>query len=432
VGNGKVLASSLAGVEIREDNILLVNGKPFFPIGLYRLPPFTFSELNQAGFNTVRYPVFEQSLNEANRYNIKLIGGVFYPPPKDLAGDEWELLHRGTGLSAKDRDSYREKIYRQRLKVENHPALLVRYIADEPAWTGQPLKPLLEAYRLTRKLDPYHPIWMNHAIKNTVKTLAEYNEACDITSVDVYPVPTLGYLLRDRGISWVGKYTVRMRRTVDDRKPVWMILQGFSPANLSGSSTVLEAVPSFAQSRFMAYDAIVHGATGLIWWGTHSIPEGSESRDMLRKIASELRDISTILVSPTTNPATVEIEPEEDIAFLEKEYKGESYLFCVNTGKKRLSVRFKTPFKNRTIKVLFEKRQLLSRNGLFVDSFKANDVHIYTTADVLPPPLVPIVSSSEGGEKVYTELPYEKIGKEWVNYKWKAGWMWLCPKEDFA
>ncbi|OHB79623.1 MAG: hypothetical protein A2Z25_03485 [Planctomycetes bacterium RBG_16_55_9] len=72
------------------------------------------------------------------------------------------------------------------------------------------------------------------------------------------------------------------------------------------------AYPSFDESRFMAYDAIVHGARGILYWGSHYL-KSSEFRQSLYALTSELAALQPFLVAeddPQARLALVELEPD--------------------------------------------------------------------------------------------------------------------------
>jgi hypothetical protein len=84
-------------------------------------------------------------------------------------------------------------------------------------------------------------------------------------------------------------------------KPVWMVLQGagwvdfnglFGPKNPDGQR------PTFQESRFMAYDAIVRGARGILYWGTHYVPKDAAMWKDLMKVVRELADLQPVLSAP--------------------------------------------------------------------------------------------------------------------------------------
>ncbi len=161
---------------------------------------------------------------------------------------------------------------------------------------------MVQGYRKLRQMDADHPVWMNHAPRNQVAQLAAFNEGADIVGCDIYPVPfspQVGHSdLAERSLAAVGAYTARMQQAAPG-KPVWMVLQGFGWADLRKNPT--EEVrkdlrrPTLQESRFMAYDAIVRGARGILYWGTSYIEKDSQLWKDLLTLARELRSMQPVI-----------------------------------------------------------------------------------------------------------------------------------------
>ena len=164
----------------------------------------------------------------------------------------------------------------------------------------------LEAgYRLMKRVDPTHIVWMNHAPRNSVEDLALFNRAADAVGCDIYPVPesqnTRHSDLRDRSVSAVGAYTARMQAAAPG-KPVWMVLQG------AGWGDFLDSLddarreemrrPTREETRFMAYDAIARGAQGILYWGTFYVPKDSQFWKELCGVITELHNLEHVLSAP--------------------------------------------------------------------------------------------------------------------------------------
>src|SRR5580765_8317819 len=67
-----------------------------------------------------------------------------------------------------------------------------------------------------------------------------------------------------------------MMRAVAGQKPFWMTLQiAFSGVANQGRTLKF---PTFAEQRFMAWEAIINGARGLTWFGG-GLPETLNERD---------------------------------------------------------------------------------------------------------------------------------------------------------
>ncbi|MGC9065251.1 MAG: hypothetical protein ACP5JO_01300 [Candidatus Ratteibacteria bacterium] len=418
-------------IKIGEDNTIFVNGKPFFPIGLWKLPGINepyLCELKKNGFNLFM-TVYEKEdtfflLNLAEKYNFKVIIGA--------CGNWYKLICQSENISEyleKEKHIIKEEIQ----KYRNHAALFGYFIADEPVWTKTPLNPILFIYQFHKKYDPSHPVYMNHAPRNKIEELAEYNKACDITGADIYPVPAeIGHSdLQDKTVSCVGKYTEKMRASVENKKPVWMTLQGFSWAhfyNLKNEGKY----PTFEEMKFMCYDSIVHGAKGIFFWGTHYIAESSFWKTIFR-ISSEIGSISHILTSKTIFPSQVKIE-NDDIVLLHKVYNGKDYLIAINEKNNKYKVNFQTNFFDSQLQVVFENRAVTLNNGIFSDVFLPYEVHIYTNDDNLPFALFsrPEIYIDKRGIIAKTEFlsnfPIYEGEANWIGYPQK---MYFPGKEVF-
>ena len=93
----------------------------------------------------------------------------------------------------------------------------------------------------------------------------EWKRAGDVASFWAYPVagdrsPSIG------GYAGVGKTVALAVQAVASQKPVWFVAQAFQ----SPIGKFEWRMPDERQARAMAYAALVHGATGLIWFSQDS------------------------------------------------------------------------------------------------------------------------------------------------------------------
>jgi len=132
---------------------------------------------------------------------------------------------------------------------------------------------LVRAYKRLKQVDSSHPVVITQAPVGTVAQLTPYRPAFDITGADIYPVsypPGKHAGRRARDIGIVGAITQKMVQAAGG-KPVWMTLQvawsGVIPSPQHPNN--VPRFPTLQQERFMAYQAIVHGARGLSFFGGH-------------------------------------------------------------------------------------------------------------------------------------------------------------------
>ena len=81
-----------------------------------------------------------------------------------------------------------------------------------------------------------------------------------------------------------------------------MVLQGFSWEMLRkeeerDATKIL--FPTLHQARFMAYNAIIHGANGIVYWGMSYTPQPSEFWTNLKKVTKEVGGLEEVLSAKT-------------------------------------------------------------------------------------------------------------------------------------
>ena len=165
---------------------------------------------------------------------------------------------------------------------------------------------LTRGWEYIRELDKRHAFWQNHAPRNSVADMRYYNRAVHAAGCDIYPVPAnyrTGHSdLRDMSLTSVGAYTDRMRDAAPG-KACWMVLQGFGWRDIQEGAQLKDDPlagrrPTWQETRFMAYDSLLHGANAILYWGTAYIQKDSELwRDILR-VGRELRALEPAIVAP--------------------------------------------------------------------------------------------------------------------------------------
>ena len=259
---GAAPAAASAGnrVTFRDDQTFLVNGKPFFPVGLY----YVFSEiadptgqqlaeLRDLGFNYIFYhgqPKFDE-LDRIAKAGLL----VHYRPPGALHSQL-------DGL---------EEFVRQ---TKSHPAILLWEMDDEPVLNKTSFEDSKRGCELMKRLDPDHPILVNQSPGPTELNhdeLVKWASICHINGFDFYPIPmsrpeSWGVCLVARwsqSIAAMGDIVRDFQRAVPG-KPVLPVLQAFSfdPVKYGHAG-----YPTPEQSRFMAYHVVIRGAKGISYYG---------------------------------------------------------------------------------------------------------------------------------------------------------------------
>jgi hypothetical protein len=237
---------------------------------------------------------------------------------------------------------------------KEHPGLGVWKGADEPAnpLRGKfrlPAAGLVRAYKKLKTLDPGRPLVIIQAPRGTVADLVPYRPAFDITGADIYPIsypPGIHADTANPDITVVGDMTRKMRRAAGT-KPVWMTLQ-IAWSGIAPSQDHPETVPrwpSRKQERFMAYEAIVDGARGLMFFGGHMTevctPDDAASgwnwtfwREVLRPLVRELSspELRPALVAPEDATAVRPKTARTDIEIAVRRGDGFLYVIAVKRG----------------------------------------------------------------------------------------------------
>jgi hypothetical protein len=174
---------------------------------------------------------------------------------------------------------------------------------------------LVRGYERLKQLDPRHPLVIVQAPGSTVAQLTPYRPAFDITGMDVYPVsypPGIHGGAANKTVSVVGDWAQVTRRAAGT-KPFWMTLQiAWSGVVRSRERpAVVPRFPTLQQERFMALQAIVNGARGLVFFGGHltqvCTPEDADAgwnwtfwarvlRPLVRELSSD--DVRPAIVAP--------------------------------------------------------------------------------------------------------------------------------------
>ena len=270
--------------------------------------------------------------------------------------------------------------------------------SDCPAEVDRLSTDIARGCKVIRQLDPSHIVWQNHAPRNSIKSLKEYNKAADAAGCDIYPVPfnpSNGHSdLKDTNLSSVGAYTDRMRAAAPG-KSIWMVLQGFGWRDLKKEGEKEEDPdkgrrPNFYETRFMAYDAIVHGANAILYWGTHYIEKDNSLWRDLMKMARQLHALEPAILGqhPKTIPVAIADETYGSIdgrgprLMLRKAGK-DWVLIAVNEHNQGIAFtvsRLPKEIEGKTLYGLYSEESHVVRKGIIRDGIRGFGVHVYATS----------------------------------------------------
>lgn len=317
------------GAYFNENGFLVIDGKTIFPIGAITpsREPDAWRVYSQSGINMIspETPFLEREFVEyISEYMEKF--GLYW------------FVWNGWGVLDQSDDEMRSRMSAERILMQQHRRF-AGFFADELMWGGAKLNMARRHYKYMLRYLPEYLAWVNHAPRMTgapgekrtsFDQARRFSRSADFISVDIYPVPNHGHNnLPNRTISCVGDYADMARELVWDEKPLWMVLQAFSWADHNDKmARTPETYPSQKQLRFMAWNAITHGAKGIYWYGSECKNVYSPYYRMLAEVNLEIEAVAKLMI-------TGKINYLKDLPFGVSGISGKGYKVYVNENKDR-------------------------------------------------------------------------------------------------
>ena len=364
--------------EVKVDQVnqtLLVDGKPFFPVGMVSLEmdEATLKLYREAGFNTVirwwgmgrAHPISSalETLEEARRNGIYVV-----EHPLSFTAQERKLLYRSPTFPQDFREAVGE-IPEFIRAVRGHPSVIAYYGPDEPhqPWDKSP-ELLEDFYDAVHDLDPHHPVY----ISGSRRIDADWYRIADVLGVHVYWSPVVGVIPAYDYMNHRPNYMARCaeaawRITEPRRQPLLMIPQG---EFYSGSRR-----PHTPQERRLnVYLALIHGAKSILYFAS-PIRHRVTYEDM-KTLSAELNSMAPSLLTRTP-PQRIAVEPApsppEAFPVVQALYKdcpeGGGLLLAANSSPRAVEVRWDLFAVGGMARVtdFFDNRELEVRDGIFSD-----------------------------------------------------------------
>jgi len=364
-------------VTVRDDGVTLLDGQPFFPIGIYSVSKRpannnsyddAFKELRGAGFNlahtyaSARNADFAEFYAAAARHGMKL----------------W--VSPETGNNSPDAAGAVLTVARECLE----PALLAWYLADDTSGHIGPDE-LRGVHQAIMEVDPYHMTVQADGIGgvNDDRYIKYLNSTTGFLP-EIYPIRQK----EGNHVADVIRSMANVRAAWEAAgrvTPVWAIIQDFEGWGW-------QRFPTDAEERCMVYLALIHGAQGMTWYtyayrdDKHGAPWDPQKWACLKAIATELSSLSDILTARAAKEqpqAEIVTGPEKgDLDYpslnLRLMHSGNQWvLLAANSAEAALQVRLKLPGLKDKAEVLFERRTLTAKDGQLEDEFAPLAVHVY-------------------------------------------------------
>ena len=367
--------SEMNRASLRGDGAVLIDGKPFFPIGIYAVWKKAFNsnsfdrafdELKANGFNVAhtynsgRTPEFHALMDAAARHGIRL------------------FLASGCGANCTDPQKVLADVARERA----HPAVLAWYLADDTASHVIP-EQLADLSEMIHTIDPAHITVQADGVGAPPRSnCAEFVGATDGFLPELYPI---------RGDDDVPQIITDMqtlradiRAAGNPVKTVWPIIQYFEGWGWP-------RFPTADELRAMSFLALIHGANGITWYtyGGHGNNHGAthtpETWRTMCGVAREISGLQNVLLAATV-PApqvTIDAGPQQDrqghpsVSVLAKRFQDKRVLLCANSAKAEVRAVFALPDAKTVTDRQKPDRTLAFAQGALTDTFSPYGVRVY-------------------------------------------------------
>ena len=290
----------------------IVNGKPFFPLGMYwgAITTNKIETYAKGPFNCLmpyQAPKSTDLMDLCHEKGLKVIYSVkdIYHgtrwAPKGIASEEDEVRF------IKDRVS----------RFKDHPALLAWYLNDELPLS---MLPRLTARRaLMEELDPGHPGW---TVLYQYTMIRDYMPSFDVVGTDPYPIPS-------KPAATATEWTRQTAGGTLGCKPVWQVPQAFNWAayKKTPEEKAKHRAPTEAELRSMCWQCIANGANGLVLYSFFDLEKRPNGEDFDRRwaeccrVGAEIRGQFPVLLSEdgSRRLTWLDYEPPDD------DWKGPKY-----------------------------------------------------------------------------------------------------------
>ena len=190
----------------------------------------------------------------------------------------------------------------------------------------------------------------------------------------------------------VGRFTEKMIAVGRRQKPVWMLIQAmanehwFDPARSEAREIDESKIlyPTYEEIRFMAFDAIISGATGIAF-AMHKIRVGDRIWNDVKRVVAELDRLHDTLCAPRVDgPSDIVYEDLgftiwDGIGTLSRRVGKKVYLFAANRAfdPAEVALRITDSKPVMAAYVEGEDREVPIDAGVLGDSFAPHGVHVY-------------------------------------------------------
>ncbi len=349
----------------REDGLILLNGKPFFPIGFFTIEKFPQNQFN-----------YDSALAELKSCGVNFLQSYLGKP------DVKELI------PAAEKYGIMLCIRYWLFEFRNSSSVIGMYLADD---TNRFSPSQLSSFQSYAKSFAPGLLGMQSEapLCSYSSNYKQYVPYSDVFLPQLYPISDKYAAIRNgpqRVISDVRTCLRDIRVSGHAPKIILAAPQAFM------LPPIWTRYPTQEELRLMTYLCIIHGANGIVWNSYIGAFSTTERRKDILALAKELSVLYNVLTEKKgLQPPPPEIlgGPELDsdgnpsMNVLLKKADGKTFLLAANSSKENVTASFALTGL-RPGKVLFENRSIFVTENGFTDAFKPYEVHVYEFETIHP------------------------------------------------
>lgn len=328
----RVATATQRRVYIDEHQRVMVEGKPFFPLGMY------WGSVDEKNLDIYADSPFNclmpygrpgpDKLDLIQARGLKVICSI-----KDFyAGTKW------CPKSIATREDERPAVEQAVAECREHPAVLAWYLNDE--LPKDMMERLDEHQRWIEELDPDHPTWV---VLYQVGDVRAYLSSFDAIGTDPYPIP-------QKPASTALDWARRTRNAGFGLRSVWQVPQVFDwrAYRKAPEDADKYRAPTLLEIRSMAWQSIAAGSNGLIfysWFDLHKMnaTEPFEQRwAEVKTMGAEVKELIPVILSIEPVPTVTATAPDS-VAWRLCRLGDEVYVIAVNSADEPATATFQFP-----------------------------------------------------------------------------------------